>query len=272
MQKIFLFASFLLMISCQAPPSPTSTMNEGESLIQEMLVAMGGLDKYQNLKDVTYTYTYRDMVSGVQDVSIEKYLYEGELAWAKYTEHSKNIYPESSGPVTEAWNGQDVWQIVEDTLVTNPGALKMVKFGRNTSFFWFNMMYKMLDDGSRHKLLPNRNFDGKEYQIVEVTYEENIGDAQDKFMLYINPASKLTEHFLFSNTFFSKMAPPRMMHIEFATYEGLKFPKRQWYEPADWEGNILEKKGPGPNNSEKIYANVSFNTGVERSLFDKPGL
>ncbi len=53
-------------------------LTEGTQLIKAMTDALGGLDKYRKLKDVTYTYTYRDIVKGVQDVSTEKFLYEGD--------------------------------------------------------------------------------------------------------------------------------------------------------------------------------------------------
>jgi len=264
-----LFLLILLTINPLNSFSQTSP-NQARQLIDEMVAAMGGLEKYQQLDDVTYTYTYRDLTNGKQDVSTEKYLYDGELSWGEYHEHTKNVSPDKKGPVTQAWNGQATWLIVEGNFVPAPPALKMVKFSRNTSFFWFNMMYKLLDPGTNHKTVPNRTFDGKEYNVVVVSYDKDIGDAQDKFILYINPETKLVEHFLFSNAFFGPKVPPRMMHVEFQEVAGLKFPKRQWYEPADWNGNIVEKKGPGPGPSEKIYSDIKFNTGIKKSLFDKP--
>ena len=242
--------------------------NQATQLIQEMVEAMGGLEKYQQLKDVSYTYTYRDLTNGKADISTEKYRYEGELSWAEFHEHTKNVHPDKKGPVTQAWNGKEAWLLLEGNFVPAPPALRMVKFSRQTSFFWLNMMYKLLDPGVNHRMIPDREFEGKSYKMVEITYGENVGDAQDKFLLYIDPASKLVDHFLFSNAFFSKEAPPRMMHIKYQEVDGLKFPKRQWYESADWEGNIVKR--PGPNPSEKIYENIKLNTGLKKSLFDKP--
>ena len=259
---LFVSTIGLVQISGQASPPPNATQ-----LIEEMVTAMGGIEKYRQLRDVSYTYTYRDMMSGKQDVSIEKYLYDGELSFGKYTEHTKNVSPDKEGPVIQAWNGKEAWLIVEGNFVPAPPALKMVNFSRNTSFFWLNMMYKLLDPGTIHKTLPNRTFDSKEYNIVEVTYEKGIGDAQDRFILYLNPETELVEHFLFSNAFFGPNGPTRIMHIEFQEIDGLKFPKRQWYETADWNGNLV--KG-GPPKSEKIYTDLKFNTGIKKSLFDKP--
>ncbi len=261
----------LLLIACQDPqPTPKQTSvptvtNEATLLLQEMVASLGGLDAYNALDDVTYTYTYRDILKDVKDVSTEKYLYDGELSWAEYHEHKKNVHPDKEGPVTESWNGKEAWLIVEGNFVPAPPALKMVNFSRNTSFFWFNMMYKLLDEGTLHEQLPNRELEGVDYQIVQVTYEEGVGDAQDRFVLYINPKTNLVDHFIFSNAFFGPKVPPRMMHVEYQTVNGLQWPKRQWYEFADWDGNI--KEGP---KSEKIYTDIVFNTGIERSLFDKP--
>jgi len=163
--------AFLLLAACQdqqPTPEPTSVAtetNEATLLLQQMVASLGGLDAYKALDDVTYTYTYRDMLKGVQDVSTEKYLYDGELSWAEYTEHSKNVFPDKEGPVVESWNGKQAWLIVEGNFVPAPPALKMVGFSRITSFFWFNMMYKLLDEGTVHEQLPNRELEGVDYQI-----------------------------------------------------------------------------------------------------------
>jgi len=140
----------LLLIACQDPqPTPKQTSvptvtNEATLLLQEMVASLGGLDAYNALDDVTYTYTYRDILKDVKDVSTEKYLYDGELSWAEYHEHKKNVHPDKEGPVTESWNGKEAWLIVEGNFVPAPPALKMVNFSRNTSFFWFNMMYSTI--------------------------------------------------------------------------------------------------------------------------------
>ena len=246
-----------------------SQVNKATQLLQEMVTAMGGIEKYRQLDDVTYDLTYRDMISGKQDVTTEKYLYDGELSWATYHVHTKNVATDKEGPVIQAWNGKDTWIIVGGNFVPAPPVLRMTEFGRKTAFFWLNMMYKLLDPGTIHKALADRTFDNKTYQVVQVTYADNIGDAQDKFVLYINPDSKLVEHFIFSNTFMGPKVPPRMMHVEFQEVGGLKFPKRQWYETVDWEGNLV---AGGPPKSEKLYKNIVLNSGIEKSLFDKPML
>jgi len=246
----------------------TVEMSEGSKLIHEMLDGLGGIDNYRKLKDVTFSLTYRDTAKNVQDVSTEKFLYDGELSWATYPEHTKNVFPDSKNPVTQAWNGSEAWVIVDGNFIPAPPAKKMAKFARNTSFFWFNMMYKMADAGTIHKILPTRMYKGKEYNIVEVSYEENIGDAQDKFVLYLNQDTNLVDHFIFSNMFFGPDVPPRMMHVDYETHDGLKFPKKLYYEMSDWDGNPI----PGPMRSEKLFSEVQFNTGISKEQFEKPML
>lgn len=298
MNKIFTLLFLLCVVSCSpVAQKEKQPENAARQLLNEMVDAMGGIENYRAIKDVTFTYNYRDLTNGNADISIEKYLYNGEWSRAEYHTHNKNIFPDKEGPVIQSWNGEEAWLMVEGGFVTDEFHLKMVDFSRKTAFFWFNMMYKMLDSGTIHKSLPNRKYEGKEYQIVEVTYEENIGDTQDRFVLYIDPVSKLVEHFLFSNTHFSKDAPPRMMHVEFQEVEGMKFPKRMYYESADWDGNIVEEQTPpplplpkdmrtpppanlaqnsppskGPKKSEKIYSDIKINTGIDKSIFDRPSL
>ena len=255
----------IFMVSGWNVSAQSETQDNGKQLLEQVVNTMGGMEKYRQLQDVTFTYTYRDTIKGVQDVSTEKFLYEGELSWGKYKEHTKNVFPDKKGPVTQAWNGREAWLIVEGNFVPAPPALRVAKFARNTAFFWFNMMYKLLDPGAVHERLPNRNFAGKAYEVVQVTYEENVGDAQDKFILYINPETKLIDQFLFTNMFFGAK-DPRMMFVEYETVNGLQWPAYRKYKPADWEGNIKANA----NWAEQISTNIKFNIGFERSLFDKP--
>ena len=271
--SIYLFLIALITITAckkNGPVKNSSPTSIGEATLSiiEMTEALGGLENYRKLKDVSFSLVYRDTLKKVADVSTEKFFYDGELSWAEYHEHTKNVFPESVNPVIQAWNGKEAWLIVDGNFVPAPPALRMVRFARNTSFFWFNMMFKMADPGTIHKTLPNRLFNDLEYKVVEVTYEANVGDAQDRFLLYINPNTHLVDHFIFSNMFFGPDVPPRMMHIHYATHQGLKFPKKMYYEPADWEGNILD----GPMKGEKLFSDVAFNTGIEKSRFDKPVL
>ena len=239
--------------------------NEGTKLLMQMVETLGGMERYRQLKDVTFTYTYRDTTKGVQDVSTEKFLYNGELSWGEYSIHTKNVFPDKQGPVTQAWNGKQAWLMVEGNFIPAPPALKVAKFARNTAFFWFNMNYKLLDPGANHEILPDRTFEGRTYNIVKVTYGDQVGDAQDSFILYINPETKLVDQFLFTNMFFGA-TEPRMMQIDYKEVNGLKWPTYRRYKPADWEGNIK----PDTHWAEQISTDIQFNTGIERSIFESP--
>lgn len=242
--------------------------NEGTQLLNEMITTLGGLDKYRQLEDVTFTYIYRDTNRNAQDISIDKYMFDQERSWSKYSEHTKTVSKETPGIIIQGWNGEDAWMIEKGQFVTVPQALKMTKFARNTAYFWFNMMYKLVDPGAIHKRLPNRTYKGKEYQIVEVTYGANIGDAQDRMIIYMDPETKLVNNFLFVNSFMGE-TEPRMMEVSnYKDFNGLKFHTYMRYEPADWEGNIL----PGIQRAEKFFKDIRFNTGIDKSLFEKPDL
>jgi len=225
-KRLIIVCGIVSLLGCSEKKNRQQTnskeISEGHELINEMIESLGGIKNYRKLKDVTFSLTYRDTIKKVQDVSTEKFLYDGELSWAKYHEHTKNVFPKSKNPVTQAWNGREAW---DGNFIPAPPAKKMAKFARNTSFFWFNMMYKMADSGIIHKMLPGRTYNGKDYKIVEVTYEENVGDAQDKFVLYLNQDTKLVDHFIFSNMFFGPDVPPRLMHVEYEEYDGLNFPR-----------------------------------------------
>jgi hypothetical protein len=42
------------------------------------------MEKLRTFRDVEYKYTYRDKKTGKADISIERYVFDGELSWAKY--------------------------------------------------------------------------------------------------------------------------------------------------------------------------------------------
>ncbi len=245
-----------------------TVQNQGKKLVVEMTQALGGLEKYQKLKDVEYNLTYRDTAKKVQDVSIERYIFKDEKSYAEYSEHTKNVFPQSKNIVKQAFDGKQAWTIVDGHLIEDPQALKMVTFGRKTAYFWFNMMYKLLDPTIIYTVKPNRKVKGIDYNMVEVTYEKNTNAPQDTFLLYINPKTKLVDQFLFTLNFNGRSAPSRMMWVEFQEIDGLKFPQKMHYQVSDWEGNIKK----GVLESEKLFSNIKFNNGFDESIFEKPDL
>ena len=242
----------------------TEEPNQGKALVQEMVAAVGGVETLKSLKDVEYEYTYDVPAEGKKDISIERYIFDGEYSWAKYTTHTKWVMPDMEGEIIQGYDGNNSWITVDGKLAEDSVALRLGDFLRKTNYYWFCMMFKQLDPGMNYEFKGKQSVDGIEYDVVKVGFDNNVGDVQDTYVLYINPETKLVDQFLFTVLDFG-VKDPLLMKIEYQTVDGVKVPAFRKYIPADWDGNIK-----GEDWVENHYKNVKFNNGFTKDLFEKP--
>jgi len=81
MKKILIFFSIFFLF---AALSKAENKNPKE-LIEKMTEVTGNYENLKSLKDVEYTNTVTDTASGKSDISVEKYIFDGELSWAEYS-------------------------------------------------------------------------------------------------------------------------------------------------------------------------------------------
>ncbi len=281
MKNLLLSLSFmLLLIACnnqkqtknsaeepveQAAATPeTEEPNQGKALIMEMVEAVGGMEALKSLKDVEYEYIYDVPGEGKKDVSIERYIFDGEYSWAKYTTHTKWVMPDVEGEVEQGYDGSESWVTLNGKIVEDSATVRIGDFLRKTNFYWFCMMFKQLDPGMTYEYKGTQTVDGVDYDLVKVGFEAHVGDAQDTYVLYINPKTKLVDQFLFTVMDFG-MTNPLLTKIEYQTVEGIKVPASRKYIVSDWEGTVK-----GEDWVENYYEDVTFNNGFTKVLFQKP--
>lgn len=241
-----------------------SKQDNPRALVEKMVAEVGGMDKLYSLKDVEYTYTYHDLTTDKKDVSLERYVFDGELSWAKYETREKNVVPQLEGEIIQGFNGKESWMTIDGAPVDAPQLNKLCDFLRKTNYYWFTMMFKLLDPGVHHEYKGTKTVDGIQYDLVGITFGEGIGDVQDSYLLYINPKTKLVDQFLFTVMDFG-IKEPFLMKVEYEEVDGLKLPTRRKAVAADWDGV--------PKNDNwvtEISTNIKFNNGFDRSMFDKP--
>ncbi len=261
---LILFALIVLIgLACQQKQINPAENPRG--LVEQMVAAVGGIDKLHSLNDVEYTYIYQDLTTNQKDVSIERYIFDGELSWARFETREKSALPQVPGEIMQGYNGSESWMTIDGKLVEdNPQMAKFCDFLRKTNYYWFTMMFKLLDPGLHYEYGGTKNVDGTDYDLVKITFGEEIGDVQDTYVLYINPETKLVDQFLFTVMDFS-MAEPHLMQVEYEEVQGIKLPAKRKYVRANWDGE--------PQNDEwtaEISTNIKFNNGFDRSLFEKP--
>lgn len=264
-KRIFVLSVFITMLAVACQQKQINPQDNPGSLVEQMVAAVGGLDKLYSLKDVEYTYTYHDLAEDKRDVSLERYVFDGELSWASYETREKNVVPQIKGEIIQGYNGKASWMTIDGQLVEdNPQLAKLCDFLRKTNYYWFTMMFKLLDQGVQYGYDGTRTVDGVDYDLVKITFGEGVGDVQDTYILYINPETKLVDQFLFTVMDFG-IQEPFLMKVEYEEVEGLKLPAKRRAVRADWQGVPKDE-----NWVTEISTNIKFNNGFDRSMFDKP--
>ena len=266
MRQVSTFAlpAILLFIWLACDSSPNLQDNP-KALVERMVAEVGGIERLNSLKDVEYTYTYHDLTEDKKDVSVERYIFDGELSWARYEVHEKYVVPHLQGAIIQGYNGRESWMTINGELAEDPQLMKLCDFLRKANYYWFTMMFKLLDPGMQYKYTGTRTVDTIEYDLVEINFGEGVGDVQDSYLLYINPDTKLVDQFLFTVRDFG-IEEPFLMKVEYDEVEGLRLPARRKAVAADWEG--VPKND---NWVSLIFTNIKFNNGFSRSMFEKPG-
>jgi len=237
---------------------------KARALIERMSQAVGGMEKLRALRDVEYKYTYRDKKTGKADISIERYVFDGELSWARYVAHEYRVFPNKSGTVIQGYNGKESWVTLDGKLIRDPQAVKMAGFNRKTNFYWFAMMFKLLDPGVTYKYEGTRNVGGTTYDLVRIGFEAGVGAVQDSYLLYVNRHTHLVDQFLFTVMDFG-IKEPLVMKVTYKEINGVKLPVYRTYIASNWQGQIK-----GNAWTEEIMEDIKFNNGFDRSLFNKP--
>ena len=129
----FIFTAHILLIGLACQQKQIDPAENPKALIQQMVAAVGGVDRFYALKDVEYTYIYHDLTNDKKDVSLERYVFDGELSWAHYETREKNVVPQMEGEVNQGFNGSESWMTIDGKLVDdNPKLTKLCDFLRKT--------------------------------------------------------------------------------------------------------------------------------------------
>lgn len=233
--------------------------NKAHKLIHLMSQKTGSYEDLLNLKNVTFTYTYRtpDLK---EDISIESYIFDGELSHGEYLKHERTL-PGLNGKMQQAFNGEDFSLTIDGKKIKDSNILKDVAFTRKTNFYWFAMMQKLLDPGINYEYMRQSNVEGTLYDVVKITFNKPDGVDSDTYQLYINPDTHVVDQFLF--TVVSKnITDPILMRVTYENVQGVLIPTYRKYTKSDWEANVITNMWV-----EEVTENVKFNQNLDSKLF-----
>ncbi len=260
-----LVALIALLSVGAALPSAARKASDARAIVERMLQTIGGAGKLHELRDAEMTYTYRRVGDGTEDVSLERYIFDGELSWARYDKHEVFVLPGTEGPVTSFFDGAETVSKHAGKRVEGEAAMPLA-FLRKTNFYWFAMFFKLADPGVNLEYLGQREAHDTQYDVVQVTFGESVGDSpQDRYVLYVNPYTHLVDMFLFNVTGFGR-TEPLLMEVRYTQVDGALLPAWRRYQPAvGWDSHAVQ---PGGDVVLELTEDIRFGNGFTAKDFE----
>lgn len=252
---------FLLIFFAGGNALFAQSVDGARALIDQVIAANGSLERLHALGDVSLHYTLRDVASGNTDVSVERYIFDGEHSFAHYLNREMYAAPGQEGTYTQFYNGKETVTRLNEEVLTEQAAY-VGHFLRKTNFYWFTMMFKLGDPGVQLRQLDDRLVEGTDYHAVEMTFADGTGETSDRYILYVNPRTHLVDQFLFTVKGFG-ITDPMLMKLAYEEIDGLQLSTYRKYAPANWDGEVVNNEAW----TEQITQNIRFGNGFTAGNF-----
>ena len=207
--KIIFYCCFTLLVACSSADERSAENNQTyPECFMEVLQAHGGLEKWQEMETLQYKLRKDDQTeTHTIDLKNRKDLIE-------------------ASDYTLGYDGENVW--VSPNAAAFPG--KSAKFYHNLYFYFLSIPFVLADPGVAYKQLENMELQGQQYEVIEVSFGEGVGDSpEDKYRLLINPDTKQLEWLLYTVTFFDGQPSDKFNALKYDDYQehqGLLLPHK----------------------------------------------
>jgi len=236
--------------------------NKGHELVYQMVEKVGNYKLLSSKKNVAYTFTYKTP-DNKTDITSEKYIFNGELSYGKYTKHQRTL-PQLEGVIEQGYDGNEYWLKHNGEFLTDETLLKKVSFNRPTNFYWFTMMQKLLDPGLHYEFLGEKSINNQDYNIVKVSFTSKNNKPTDIYQLYINKKTLLVDQFLFTVADYGKVSIPNLMRLKYENVDGILLPTQRQYKKSTWNADV--SNDPWITIS---WYDIKFNTAISVDDFKK---
>lgn len=218
--------------------------------------AHGGLETFRSYG--TLEYDQQMEINGVAQLS-DHQLFDLNSRSALITNDTYTI----------GFDGNEAW------ITPNIEALGLPpRFYALTPFYFFGLPFFFADPGANLEPLGTKVLDGKEYDVVKITYDPGVGDSpDDDYVVYINKDTNQIEVLHYIVTYPTLMQGKSVEQLErhAAVYEqwqetgGLIVPKKiVFYE---WKGDKPGETAVG----SMTFQNVTFKEeSPDAKIFQKP--
>ncbi|MGJ8671988.1 hypothetical protein [Rubritalea sp.] len=176
----------LLLTNCNDTPSAADSsqvleINKGKALVLESIAAHGGTDKWYNNGLLNFRWTYHMTDRGPK-----------AIVDTKQTVDSRTLDVVHEVPDSDVKFGLSKGEAWISPLGSN--FKPPVRFWSLTPYYFLGIPFVFNDDNAQFELLAEtKEFEGKEYSQVRVTYGKEAGDSPDDYyVLLIDNETKLT--------------------------------------------------------------------------------
>ena len=151
-------------------------------MLEQAIEAHGGLSRWQNQQRLEYD-IYR----------------QGELVDHQLIALRTRKVLLSNDTYKIGYDGNDYWVSPDTTAFDGD-----VRFYHNLQFYFMALPFLFADPGIQYEALEPRDFQGKPYDVLRITFEPGVGDASDdEYIVYFDQQSHQLTLLLYTVTYFS---------------------------------------------------------------------
>ena len=168
----------------------------------------------------------------------------------------------SSDKYTVGFDGEQVWVTPSKDSIGN------ARFYSSLFFYFLNIPYVFNDNGVIYEDRGRKTLDGKEYDVVSVSFESGIGDAdKDEYIAYFNPETGVMEWLLYTVTYHEGKRRDQynaLNYVDWTDVGGVQLPGRLL--GYKFQGDSL-----GDQRYEASFENIIMSVeSPDQSLFEIP--
>lgn len=231
---------------------------EGGRLVLRAIEAHGGLERWFSTPTSSFGWEYSNVGANLR--------FRTELVAHN---RSREIYhdvtslgtPDEPRPFEGrmAWNGEEAWFVPADVQRIN------ARFWALTGYYFQMIPFVFADPGTNHERLPDEELDGETYEMVKVTYDPGVGDADDYYIAYVDPDTGLVRAVRYVVTFGGR--PPGdetlFYYEDYTTVDGFTVPTR-------FRGHGFEDGERGDFQNEAWATELAFGVPFDSTRLVRP--
>ncbi len=239
----------------------------GEKILQDMVVAAGGMKEWQNIKDGSFVRTHHryDENGKIIKESVETFFFlntnQGHKLLIKSTaaDGADILVGHDKGGYWASVNGKptDPVKLAKDMeyMCSDDGCSPLC--ASEMALYRMSFPFKLDDNGVIPRNAGTAILNGDKVQVLDVTFDPKVG--HDRWVFMIDPESKLIRKIEHYPSVKDNVQPEEIFLSDFKKEGNIMLSHSNKYYRSN--GKILE---------EYLVSDVKFNGNLTASLFDRP--